>query len=113
IRKKQGGGRKGSTHRDRAVSRQTFPANQIDLGLFLEADRMKSLAITPANLENQRQTVKEERRQRYDNQPYGLTFDTLFETAYDNFSYKHSTIGSMEDLNAATVKAVTDLFKTY
>jgi zinc protease len=74
---------------------------------------MKSLAITPANLENQRETVKEERRQRYDNQPYGLTFDTLFETVYDNFAYKHSTIGSMEDLNAATVKDVSDFFKTY
>jgi len=55
----------------------------------------------------------EERRQRYDNQPYGLTFDTLFETVYDNFAYKHSTIGSMDDLKAATVKDVSDFFKTY
>jgi predicted Zn-dependent peptidase len=74
---------------------------------------MKSLAITAGNLENQRETVKEERRQRYDNQPYGLTFDTLFETVYDNFAYKHSTIGSMDDLNAATLKDVADFFKTY
>ncbi|HLH32637.1 MAG TPA: pitrilysin family protein, partial [Terriglobia bacterium] len=59
------------------------------------------------------ETVKEERRQRRDNQPYGQTFDTLFETAYDNFAYKHSTIGSMEDLNAATVKDVAQFFKTY
>src|SRR5205814_1406692 len=75
--------------------------------------RMKSLAITQANLENQRETVKEERRQRYDNQPYGLVFDTLFETAYDNFAYKHSTIGSLDDLNAATVKDVAEFSKTY
>jgi predicted Zn-dependent peptidase len=108
-----GGGVNGSTNSDRTEYHETLPANQLDMGLFLEADRMKSLAITQANLDNQRETVKEERRQRYDNQPYGLTFDTLFATAYDNFAYKHSTIGSMEDLNAATVKDVADFFKTY
>src|SRR5262245_16660788 len=113
IIENNGGGMNGSTTGDRTEYHETLPANQLDLGLFLEADRMKSLAITPANLENQRETVKEERRQRYDNQPYGLTFDTLFETVYDNFAYKHSTIGSMEDLNAATVKDVSDFFKTY
>jgi zinc protease len=113
IIENNGGGMNGSTNADRTEYHETLPANQLDLGLFLEADRMKSLAITPANLENQRETVKEERRQRYDNQPYGQTFDTLFETGYDNFAYKHSTIGSMDDLNAATVKDVADFFKTY
>src|SRR5215813_621559 len=113
IIENNGGGMNGSTNGDRTEYHETLPANQLDLGLFLEADRMKSLAITPANLDNQRETVKEERRQRYDNQPYGLVFDTLFETAYDNFAYKHSTIGSMEDLNAATVKDVAEFFKTY
>jgi predicted Zn-dependent peptidase len=113
IIENNGGGMNGTTSKDRTEYYETLPANQLDLGLFLEADRMKSLAITQANLDNQRETVKEERRQRYDNQPYGLTFDTLFETAYDNFSYKHSTIGSMEDLSAATVKDVADFFKTY
>jgi zinc protease len=108
-----GGGMNGSTNSDRTEYHETLPANQLDLGLFLEADRMKSLVINQANLENQRETVKEERRQRYDNQPYGLTFDTLFQTAYDNFAYKHSTIGSMEDLNAANVKDVAEFFKTY
>src|SRR5437764_8649039 len=107
-----GGGMNGSTNSDRTEYHETLPANQLDLGLFLEADRMKSLAITPANLENQRETVKEEKRQRYDNQPYGQMFDTLFETAYDGFPYKHSTIGSMDDLNAATVKDVAEYFKT-
>src|SRR5205814_10377466 len=108
-----GGGMNGSTNSDRTEYHETLPANQIDLGLFLESDRMRSLVINQANLDNQRETVKEERRQRYDNQPYGLTFDTLFETAYDSFGYKHSTIGSMEDLNAASVKDVADFFKTY
>src|SRR5437762_1766472 len=108
-----GGGMNGSTNTDRTEYHETLPANQIDLGLFLESDRMRSLVINQANLDNQRETVKEERRQRYDNQPYGLTFDTLFDTAYDSFAYKHSTIGSMEDLNAASVKDVADFFKTY
>jgi zinc protease len=113
IIENNGGGMNGTTNTDRTEYFETLPANQLDLGLFLEADRMKSLAITPANLENQRQTVKEERRLRVDNQPYGLTFDTLFETAYDNFAYKHSTIGSMADLDAATVQDVAEFFKTY
>jgi zinc protease len=108
-----GGGMNGSTNTDRTEYHETLPANQIDLGLFLEADRMRSLVINQANLDNQRETVKEERRQRYDNQPYGQTFDTLFETAYDSFPYKHSTIGSMDDLNAASVKDVSEFFKTY
>ena len=113
IIENNGGGMNGSTNADRTEYHETLPANQLDLGLFLEADRMKSLAITQANLENQRETVKEERRQRYDNQPYGLTFDTLFDVSYDNFAYKHSTIGSMDDLNAATLKDVSEFFKTY
>lgn len=113
IIENNGGGMNGTTNSDRTEYFETLPANQLDLGLFLEADRMKSLAITAGNLENQRQTVKEERRLRYDNQPYGLTFDTLFETAYDNFAYKHSTIGSMADLDAATVQDVADFFKIY
>jgi predicted Zn-dependent peptidase len=108
-----GGGMNGSTNSDRTEYHETLPANQLDLGLYLEADRMKSLVINQANLDNQRETVKEERRQRYDNQPYGKLFDTLFDTAYDNFANKHSTIGSMEDLNAANVKDVADFFKTY
>ena len=102
-----------SSDLDRTEYHETLPANQIDLGLYLEADRMRSLVINQANLDNQRETVKEERRQRYDNQPYGQTFDTLFETAYDSFPYKHSTIGSMDDLNAASVKDVSEFFKTY
>src|SRR4051812_23858931 len=63
-----GGGMNGSTNSDRTEYHETLPSNQMDLGLFLEADRMKSLAITQANLNNQRETVKEEKRQRYDNQ---------------------------------------------
>ena len=108
-----GGAMNGTTSGDRTEYHETLPANQIDLALFLEADRMRSLVINQANLDNQRATVQEEKRQRYDNQAYGRSSDTLFETAYDSFAQKHSTIGSMEDLNAATVKDVSDFFKIY
>ena len=113
IIENNGGGMNGTTSTDRTEYYETLPANQIDLGLFLESDRMRSLVINQSNLDNQRETVQEERRQRYDNQPYGRSFETVFETAYDNFAYKHSTIGSMEDLNAATVKDVADFFRIY
>ncbi len=80
---------------------------------FLEADRMRSLAITKANLDNQRNAVQEERRLGVDNQPYGRTFEVLDELAYENFAYKHSVIGSMADLDAASVEDVTAFFKMY
>ncbi len=108
-----GGGMNGTTNPDRTNYFQTLPANQLDLGLFLEADRMRSLVINQANLDNQRHAVQEERRLGVDNQPYGRTFEVLLETAYDNFAYKHSTIGSMEDLNAATVEDVAEFFRIY
>jgi predicted Zn-dependent peptidase len=74
---------------------------------------MKSLAITRENLDNQRNAVQEERRLGRDNQPYGLTFETVDTLAYDNAAYEHSVIGSMEDLNAASVEDVASFFKTY
>jgi predicted Zn-dependent peptidase len=90
-----------------------MPRNQLDLGLFLEADRMRGLVITAENLENQRQAVKEERRLRGDNQAYGQTSERVEELIYDNFAYHHSVIGSMEDLDAASVDDVKQFFKTY
>jgi zinc protease len=108
-----GGGMNGTTNEDRTNYFETLPSNQIDLGLFLEADRMRSLAINQANLDNQRETVQEEKRSSYDNQPYGHTQETILNTAYDNFAYKHTTIGSMEDLDAATVQDVADFFRIY
>ena len=108
-----GGGMNGTTNTDRTNYFETLPANQLDLGLFLEADRMKSLAVTQANLDNQRNAVQEERRLRVDNQPYGKTFEAISDTVYDNFPYKHSTIGSMADLNAASLDDVKDFFRVY
>ena len=108
-----GGEMNGTTNTDRTNYFEQLPANQLDLGLFLEADRMRSLVVNQANLDNQRNAVQEERRQGIDNQPYGKSYLALSETAYDDFGYKHSTIGSMEDLNGASLKDVQDFFKRY
>ena len=108
-----GGDVNGTTNKDRTLYFERMPSNQLDLGLFLEADRMRSLAITPENLDNQRQAVQEERRLRIDNQPYGHTFESIDELAYLNFANQHSTIGSMVDLTAATVTDVAAFFRTY
>jgi predicted Zn-dependent peptidase len=108
-----GGSMNGTTSKDRTLYYETLPANQLDLALFLEADRMWSLDITRANLENQRNAVQEERRLGVDNQPYGRTFEVIDELAFENFANEHSVIGSMADLSAATVEDVSAFFKTY
>ena len=108
-----GGSANGTTNADRTNYFETLPANQLELGIFLEADRMRALNITQANLDNQRQTVQEERRQSFDNRPYGRTHEAVIATAYSNFAYQHSVIGSMEDLNAATVQDAADFFRIY
>jgi zinc protease len=108
-----GGVMNGTTSKDRTMYYETLPANQLDLALFLEADRMRSLTITRENLDNQRNAVQEERRLAVDNQPYGKTFEAIDELAYENFAYEHSVIGSMADLNAASVDDVAAFFKMY
>jgi len=110
---KNGGRANGTTNADRTNYFETLPANQLELAIFLEADRMRAPAITQANFDNQRLTVQEERRQSYDNRPYGRTYEAVIGLAYDNFAYKHATIGSMEDLNAATVEDAQAFFRAY
>ena len=110
----RGGSMNGTTNGDRTNYYQTLPANELELGLWLEADRMRSLAITQANFENQRQTVMEERRQRVDNQPYVPSMLLINELAYgDYFAYAHSTIGDMADLQAAPLSAVKAFFDAF
>ena len=108
-----GGNMNGTTNEDRTNYFEVLPANQLDMALFLESDRMKSLAITKENLDNQRNAVQEERRLGIDNEAYGKSEERQQELLYDNFAYKHSVIGSMEDLNAATVEDVAAFFKMY
>ena len=108
-----GGAMNGSTNNDQTNYFEELPKNQLDMALFLESDRMRALNITQANLDNQRNAVQEERRLRVDNQPYGKSFEELESMAYDNFAYHHSVIGSMDDLNAATLDDVKDFFRIY
>ena len=108
-----GGDHNGQTDKDHTLYFEEVPANQLDMVLFLEADRMKSLALTRENIDNQREAVKEERRLRVDNQPYGRTSETLDQLAFENFANKHSVIGSMADLDAASLEDFLAFFKTY
>ncbi len=108
-----GGMMNGTTNKDRTNFFESLPANQLDLALFLEADRMASLDISQANLDNQIKVVEEEKRQSYDNQPYGEVGETIDGMAYSSFGYRHTTIGSMADLDAATLADVQDFHDTY
>ena len=111
-----GGNYNGSTAEDRTNFWETVPSNRLNLALWLEADRMRSLAITEENFENQRQAVKEERRLRVDNQPYAAAFTDGLTWPFDStscFPYAHTVIGSMADLDAAKVPDVQAFFDTY
>src|SRR5690242_21776813 len=108
-----GGDMNGTTNEDRTNYFEMLPKNQLDLALFLESDRMRSLAVNQANLDNQRNAVQEERRLGIDNQPYGKAYLEIDNLAYDNFAYKHSVIGSMADLNAASLADLKDFFRIY
>ena len=111
-----GGNNNGSTTTDRTNYYIDVPSNALELALFLESDRMGYLldTMTPARVDGQRDVVKNERRQSYENQPYGRAFLTLYEMLYPkSHPYSWPTIGSMEDLTAATRDDVADFFKTY
>ncbi|MGI8741655.1 MAG: M16 family metallopeptidase [Bryobacteraceae bacterium] len=107
-----GGRMDATTGVDRTVYYEIMPANQLELSLFLESDRMRGISITPENLQKERNVVQEERRMRIDNQAYGKSREVLNGLLYDNFPYKHEGSGSMEDLNAASVEDVQAFFKT-
>ena len=108
-----GGTLNGSTSFDRTNYYETLPSHQLELGLWLESDRMMSLAVTSQNLETQRNVVMEERRSRYDNQPYGTIYEELFARAFKLQPYRWSTIGSMSDIRAALLEDVLDFHGMY
>jgi zinc protease len=113
---KAGGSLNGSTWLDRTNYFETLPAHYLDLGLWLESDRLGWLlpAMTQAKLDNQRDVVKNERRWRVDNQPYGDWDERLQAMMYPpDHPYHHSVIGSMEDLDAASLEDVEAFFRTY
>jgi predicted Zn-dependent peptidase len=108
-----GGTLNGSTSYDRTNYYETLPAHQLELGLWLESDRMKSLAVTEQNLETQRNVVMEERRSHYDNQPYGTMMMELFARAFKMQPYRWPTIGSLADIQAATLDRVQAFHRMY
>ncbi|MBI1786146.1 MAG: insulinase family protein, partial [Acidobacteria bacterium] len=109
-----GGSLNGSTHPDYTEYFEVMPSNKLAVGLWLESDRMRSLAITEANLTNQKEAVKQERRLSFDNRPYNTALvDHWPLLAFQNWQSSHSLIGSYEDLNAATVEDVARFFKTH
>ncbi len=108
-----GGTYNGTTNQDRTAYFETLPSNRLNLAFWLEAERMVNLKVTQENFEREREVVKEERRLRIDNQPYGeaiLTLDTL---VADWPPYNHTVIGSMDDLNAAEAPDVLEFYKRH
>lgn len=108
-----GGSLNASTHSDFTNYFEKLPSNQIELALWLESDRMRSLKITEENFQNQLETVKEEKRFRIDNQPYGVASIKLDELVFDNWANGHPVIGNFADLEASTISDVRKFFKTY
>jgi len=108
-----GGSLNASTHNDFTNYFEKLPSNKIELALWLESDRMRSLKVTAENFENQLQTVKEEKRSRIDNQPYTPASLKFEEVLYDNWVNAHPVIGSFEDLDASSVSDIRQFFKTY
>lgn len=98
---------------DRTAYHETLPAHQLPLGLWLEADRMASLAVTQTNLDNQRSVVIQEYQQNYGGAPYGLALLDFYTKSYSYEPYQRSPIGGVDDLNAATVPEIRDFHATY
>ena len=108
------GGRSNAyTQEDATVFWETFPSQYLPLALWLEADRMATLRVDRDAFEKEREVVKEERRLRVDNQPYGRLNEILFDRAFTTHPYKHPTIGSMKDLESASLQDVRDFHDTY
>lgn len=111
-----GGTLNGTTWFDRTNYWETVPSGDLDLALWLESDRMGWFlpSITQAKLDNQRDVVKNERRQSYENRPYGLAVETVLRRAFpEGHPYRHPTIGFMEDLDAASLDDVRDWFERW
>jgi zinc protease len=108
-----GGQDNAYTQDDVTVFWETFPNNYLERVLWLEADRLGSLKVDQANFESEREVVKEERRVRVDNVPYGRVIEDLYAAAFTVHPYHHTTIGSKDDLNKATLPDVQDFFHTY
>ncbi len=108
-----GGQANAYTNEDTTVFWQTVPSQFLPLVLWMEADRMATLRIDEDTFVREREVVKEERRMRVENQPYGRLNEIIYEQAFTQHPYRHPVIGSMDDLNAATIDDVRDFYATY
>ena len=101
------------TTEDATVFWETVPSSYLPVALWLEADRMRNLQITDQVFKTEREVVKEERRERFDNQPYGTVVEALYQHAFTVHPYRHMTIGSMEDLDRASLADIRAFYDTY
>ncbi len=108
-----GGQSNAFTDEDSTVFWETVPAQYLPLVLWLEADRMATLEVDETKFQNEREVVKEERRMRYENQPFGRLSEIIFDKAFKVHPYKHQTIGSMADLEAASIDDVRGFHEMY
>jgi zinc protease len=108
-----GGVSNAYTQDDVTVYWETFPANYLEKVLWMEADRMTTLDVSEANFTAEREVVKEERLTRIEEPPYGDLAELLYDNAFQVHPYKHTTIGSMKDLDAATINDVREFYRTY
>jgi zinc protease len=108
-----GGQSNAYTEEDATTFWETVPSQYLPLVLWLEADRMATLRIDKDTFVSEREVVKEERRMRMENQPYGQLNEILYDQAFTNHPYKHPIIGSMADLEAASVEDVREFYQTY
>lgn len=108
-----GGTNNANTTSDRTYYYETFPSNNEQLGLWMEAERMRSGVVNQIGVDTQREVVKEEKRMRMDNQPYGNLFPAILANTFTKSQYAWPTIGSMEDLNAAKLEEFQSFYKKY
>ncbi len=108
-----GGVNNANTSSDRTYYYEVLPSNQLKLGLWLESERLLHANIEDIGVETQREVVKEEKRQRYDNQPYGTILPEIMKRAYTEHPYQWTPIGSLEHLNAATLDEFVEFYKTF
>jgi len=108
-----GGAVNANTSFDRTYYYQILPSNQLALGLWLEADRLRASKIDPQGIETQRQVVKEEKKQNIDNQPYGTLLENTFGTAYEVYPYRWVPIGSAQYIDRANLREFQEFYKTF
>lgn len=108
-----GGALNANTSFDRTFYYEVLPSNQLELGLWLESERMLHATVDEQGIETQREVVKEEKRMRVDNQPYMSFQEKIFTAAFPDHPYGHPPIGTMEDLNAASIEDFADFYETF